>query len=222
MTSPFTQSAPSSQRILEIDEIRDGILLLRGKGIRSVLMCSSINFALKSSDEQDAIILQYQDFMNTLDFSVQFFISSRPLNIEPYLDTLRSRAAIETNELLKIQTNEYIEFMKSLVGSEHIVTKTFYVIVPYQPIEATVNMGSLQKLLGPFGSKEVRSAVAKGKFEEWRSQLFQRVDIVRQGLARMGIRAIPLSTEELIELFYNLYNPDEAESKAIHEYIKQA
>ena len=115
---------------MDIQEIRDGVLLLKDGSLRAVLMASSLNFALKSADEQTAIILQYQNFLNAMDFSVQFFIQSRKLNIEPYIETLKAAEARQSNELLKIQIAEYIEFVRAFVRAANVVTKNFYAVVP--------------------------------------------------------------------------------------------
>lgn len=199
---------PASQKILEIEEIRDDVLVIKNKGLRSVLLCTSINFDLKSTDEQESIILSYQRFINTLDFPVQFFVSSRRLNIDGYLDDLKIRSNEETNELLKIQTNEYIAFMKSLVTSNSIVTKTFYTVVPYQPAEATKEASMISGVFGMLTGKQKTDADVAEKFDEWKSQLLQRVAVVEQGLSGIGIRSVVLGTEELVELFRQLYNPD--------------
>ena len=122
-----------SQDILQIDEVRDGVLILKDRSMRAVVMASSLNFALKSADEQTAIIMQFQNFLNSLDFSLQFFVTSRKLNIEPYLETLAEAEKKQTIDLLKIQTAEYIEFVRTFVRAANIVTKSFYVVVPFTP-----------------------------------------------------------------------------------------
>lgn len=185
---------------------------MRDGSMRAVLMTSSLNFALKSSDEQIAIILQYQNFLNSLDFSVQFFISSRKLNIEPYLETLKDAEKKQTNDLLRLQITEYIDFIRTFVRSANIVSKSFYVVVPFTPpIFATTKEGA-RSLLGLFSVKTPeKKLMSPEKFEEYKTQLWQRVDTVIQGLIRTGVRAVPLNTEELIELFYGLYNPGELE-----------
>lgn len=204
-------SAKPAQLLVDIREIRDGILILKNGSLRVVLMASSINFALKSQDEQDAIVFQYQTFLNSLDFSAQFFIQSRKLNIEPYLDTLRERLKREYNELLKIQISEYVEFVKSFVDSANIVSKSFYVVVPYTPV-VIYDEGGIGKTLGSLiSSADKKQGLNEEKFEEYKTQLYQRVEVIRQGLVRTGVRAVPLNTEETLELFYGLYNPGEAE-----------
>ena len=202
----------SAQDFLAIDTIREDLVLLKEGGYRVILMCSSLNFALKSSDEQDAIIYQYQNFLNALDFPLQFVIHSRRLNISPYLDSLRARQKEEDNELLKIQINEYVEFVQSFVEMTNIMSKTFYVIVPFTPsiLEEKGGMiGALKSIVS--SRKRPADGGDPGSFEEHKNQLWQRVDTVVSGLRRFGVRSTPLNTEELIELFYGLYNPTEFE-----------
>jgi len=219
MTATATkQTIQASQDIVPIEEIRDGVVVLSDGSLRAVLMASSVNFALKSPDEQDAIILQYQNFLNSLDFPIQFFIQSRKLNIEPYLNSLRERKKIETNELLRIQITEYITFVKEFVESGNIVSKTFYIVIPFAPMSL---LGDKQKgvkgIFSSFFGKRNASGETMNdeKFQEYRTQLWQRVETVTSGLIRTGVRTAPLNTEELIELYYSLYRPEEADkSKA--------
>lgn len=213
-TQTIKTKGKASQDFVPIKEIRDGIVVLKDSTLHMVLMTSSLNFALKSSDEQDAIIAQYQNFLNSLDFSVQFFIQSRKLNIEPYLDTLREAEKMHTNELLKIQIREYVEFVKTFVETANIVTKTFYVAVSFTPpvLETTGRgiMGNVSSALG-LGSKKEDTNIEGEKFEEYKTQLWQRVDTVISGLSRTGVRVVPLNTEELVELYYGLFNPGEVD-----------
>ncbi len=208
--------AKSSQSFVPIKEIRDGMVVLEDKTVRMILMCSTLNFALKSTVEQEAIISQYQDFLNSLDFSLQFYVQSRPLNIEPYLDTLREAEKRQVNELLKIQIREYIDFVKNFVTMTQIVSKNFYVIIPYTPDDMGRGRamqgltGGISGALGKFLKKQPAKTDSEGDhFEEYKSQILQRSQAVLQGLARVGIRAVPLNTDELIELFYKIYNPGE-------------
>jgi len=208
-----SKSAHSAQDLIDIKEIRDGVLILKNGSLRAILMASSINFALKSADEQDAIVLQYQNFLNSLDFSVEFSVHSRRLDIDPYLDILRERLKREFNELLKIQIAEYIDFVKSFVESSNIMSKSFYITIPFTPVPVSAKdiKSSFNFLLGK--KKETgEKGLDESKFQEYKTQLYQRVEVVRQGLVRTGVRLVPLNTEELIELFYNLYNPGETEN----------
>lgn len=204
-----------TQQFVPIKEIRDGVIVLKDGGLRAVLMVSSLNFALKSADEQEAIILQYQNFLNSLDFSVQFFIQSRRLNVGPYLDILKERQRKETNDLLKIQEAEYIDFVKNFVESTGIVTKMFYVVVPFVPSILPASGGTISgvfdALLGKGRKAKSANTADANNFEENKLQLFQRADAVLQGINRTGVRAVPLNTEELVELFFGLYNPGELE-----------
>ena len=208
----MAKASKPAQDFVAIKEIRDGIVILKDGSLKAVLMASSVNFALKSSEEQDAIVFQYQNFLNSLDFSCQFFVQSRRLNIEPYLETLRERLKREYNELLRIQITEYIEFVKSFVESSNIVTKSFYIVVPFTPV-VVYEKGGLSSMFTSILNPEKARAemLSDEKFEEYKTQLFQRVDTVAQGLTRSGVRVAPLNTEELIELYYSLFNPGELE-----------
>lgn len=215
-----TKNAKATQDFVDIEEIRDGVIILKNRSLRVVLMASSLNFALKSAEEQDAIILQYQNFLNAVDFSVEFFVQSRSLNVEPYLDVLRDRQKRKFNELLKTQVTEYIDFIKAFVESANILTKSFYIAVPYTPVVIYKKGGAGEMLRSLFGKTEGQASLDEEKFQEYKIQLYQRVDAVRQGLIRTGVRAVPLNTEELIELFYGLYNPGELEKGKIPEMAK--
>lgn len=210
---PSSASAKPSQDFVPIEQVRDGILVLKDGSIRAILMASSINIVLKSEDEQVAILGQFQKFLNSLDFSVQIFIQSRELDIRPYLALLETRYGEQQNELMKIQVREYIDFVKSFVAGSSIMTKGFYMVVPYNPraVGGTAEAASgLKALLGGSSSK-TDDHVSMQLFEEYRSQIEQRVAVVVQGLARTGVRAAQLGTEEVIELFYRLFNIGELE-----------
>jgi len=208
----MSASSPA-QQFLTIDSVREDVVVLKDGGLRVVLMCSSFNFALKSTDEQDAVIFQYQNFLNSLDFPIQFLIHSRRLNVEPYLESLAERQKEEDNELLKIQIGEYLEFIKTFISSTNIMSKTFYAVVPFTP--AIVEQGGfLASALSGLGLGPKKAKGDTDIFEERKNQLWQRVDTVIEGLQRFGIRSAPLNTEELIELFYGLYNPTEFERAA--------
>lgn len=173
-------------------------------------MASSLNFALKSEDEQNSIIYQFQNFLNSLDFPVQIFIQSRKLDIRPYIALLEERFKDQLNDLMKIQIREYIGFIKNFTENSNIMTKSFFVIIPYDP--PLVAAGS--KIIGGFlggGSRADFYKEKSGSFEELRMQLDQRVSVVEQGLVRAGIRTIGLGTEEVVELFYKIFNPGDTE-----------
>jgi hypothetical protein len=172
-------------------------------------MVSGINFDLKSDEEQNLILSSFQNFLNTLDFSTQFFIHSRKVNIGHYLDHMKTRQDEEQNQLLKIQIEEYISFIRQFVEENQIVNKTFFVIVPHHKTKIA---SPAEGVLGLFGGK--RNVEEEGTSEEETiQQVSQRVDQVVSGLQQIGLQAIPLEDEELIELFYNLYNPQLVEKK---------
>lgn len=198
----------SSQDFVPIKEIRDGIVIMQDNSMRAVIMTSSINFALKSADEQSAIIYQFQNFLNSINFSIQIQSQSRRLDIRPYINLLEGVYKEQKNELLKIQTKEYIEFIKSFTESVNIMTKTFFIVIPYTPSIIETKKGILSGIMQKTSNK--RSA-SEENFEENRSQLLQRMEVVVQGLTRMGVRGVPLGTEELIEMYYKIFNPGEVE-----------
>jgi len=207
-----------TQKFVEIKEIRDGVIYLKNGKLRKILIVSGINFDLKSEDEQNLILNSFQSFLNSLDFPVQFFIHSRKINIDNYLELMRRRKEEEPNELLKIQIEEYIEFIKSFVEQNAIITKSFFVSVPYDPIiissgKNTFDLLSIFKKSNHQKEKEDKDKELTD--QKNLEQLNQRVDQVIDGLANIGLKAIPLDDEAIIELFYNLYNPTLIEKKDI-------
>jgi len=207
-----------SQQFVQIKEIKNGVLYLKGGGMRKVLIVSGVNFDLKSEPEQNLILNSFQNFLNTIDFSVQFFIHSRKANIVAYLEKVRRRIEEEKNELLKIQIQEYANFVHSFVEENAIINKEFFVIIPYHPVSITAASGGIMDIF----FKKSAGVAQKNKEEAEREameQLDHRVEQVISGLEQIGLRAVPLADEELIELFYNLYNPQFLEKKGL-EIVK--
>lgn len=203
-------SSKATQEFVPIKEVRDGVVILVDGAMRAVVLASSLNFSLKSEDERNAITMQFQDFLNSLDFSVQIEIQSRRLDIRPYIALLEEQYKEQLNDLMKIQTREYIDFVQKFTESTNIMTKSFFIVIPYDPAMINISGG----VTGGFFSKKTSDEAAKAKqssFEENRSQLEQRVSVVEQGLVRCGIRVARLGTEEVIELFYKIFNPGESE-----------
>jgi type IV secretory pathway VirB4 component len=203
-----TTTGKSSQDFVPIKEIRDGVVVLKDESLRGVIMTSSINFALKSADEQNAIIYQFQNFLNAINFSIQIFTESRRLDIRPYIALLENVEKDQENELLRIQTKEYIEFIKSFTESVNIMTKSFFIVVPYTPAIIQTKKSVLSSFLG---KRDQAREERKESFEENRTQLLQRMEVVMGGLTRIGVRAVPLGTEEIVELYYKLFNPGDTE-----------
>ncbi len=180
----------TTQDFIPIQEIRDGIVILKSGGMRSIILCTSLNFALKSADEQSSILMQFQNFLNSLDFSIQIFAQSKKLDIRPYIALLEDRYKEQTTELMKIQVREYIEFIKSFVESTSIMSKSFFVVVPYDPAIMSASKNPLIERLAWQEEQEgspAAKASADQSFAEYRSQLEQRVAVVEQGLVRCGI-----------------------------------
>ncbi len=205
-------SARATQDFVPIKEVRDGIVVLKDGGLRGIVLANSVNLSLKSADEQRATIMQFQSFLNTLDFPVQIVIQSRRLDIRPYLLLLENRMKVQTEPLLKIQTREYIEFIRNFTETTNIMTKNFFVVVPYTPKQFKTGGG----IFGNLFSKKTKAMEQEAKiadFEEKRSQLDQRVGVIEQGLARCGVKSVQLGTEEVVEVFYKVFNPGEVEGK---------
>jgi len=196
-----------SQDFVPINEIREGIMILKDGSMRAVVLATSINFALKSTDEQESVIYQFQNFLNSLDFSVQVYIQSRKLDIRPYLALLEERTKAQTSDLMKIQINEYIMFIKGLTEGSNIMTKSFFLVIPYEKISnPTKGLSNLLKKNDDIDKKNKTD-----EFEEIKNQIEQRVAVVEQGLSRCGVKVARLGSEELVELFYRIFNPGDAE-----------
>jgi hypothetical protein len=201
----------TTQDFVPIQEIRDGVIVLKNGGMRNIVLASSLNFALKSQEEQQSILLQFQNFLNSLDFSIQIFIQSKKLDIRPYVALLEDRYKDQVGELMKIQVREYIEFIKTFVENTNIMSKSFFVVVPYDPIPSNLSNNPISRMLPGKNRGKSEQDTADSQFKEYRSQLEQRVAVVEQGLVRCGIRTAELGTEEVVELYYKLFNPGETE-----------
>lgn len=206
-----TKPASATQQFVSIKEIRNGVIVLKDGGYRGVLICSAINFGLKSADEQHAITSGFQNFLNTLDFSIQIVVNSRRMDLRPYLALLEEKSPEQKTELMRIQLREYIEFVRSFADQANIMTKSFYVVVSYAPKSSPASALNAINFLKHQNSAE-KSASVQTSFEEDRAQLEQRLTLVAGGLAGTGVRAVPLGTEEVIELLYRSFNPGELEN----------
>lgn len=205
-----------TQQFIDVEGIEHGVLILKGGSLRQIIAVSGINFDLKTEEEQNAIILGYQNFLNSLNFTLQVFIHSRKVNIDAYAENLAQLATTETNPLLKEQLIEYREFIKAFVAQNAIMHKSFYVVVPYDIIEIG-GISSAAGLSGIFKRSPKKQALSDEQKAEERArsmgQLAQRVEQVMSGLQQIGMTAIPLGDQEATELLYNLYNPESAEKK---------
>jgi hypothetical protein len=202
----------ATQSFVPVKEVRNGVIILKNDGYRGILMCSSINFALKGEDEQKAIIGGFQSLLNTLDFTIEIVVHSRKTDIRPYLALLETRMADQSTELMRLQLREYIAFIRNFIDSSDIMTKMFYVVVPYSPSVGGTASSALSFLGNKPGPASHTEGAEGSSFEEYRVQLEQRMALVVSGLAASGVRAIPLGTEEIIELLYRSFNLSELES----------
>ena len=205
-------NAKATQEFVPIKEVRDGIIVLKDGDLRAIVLANSINLSLKSEDEQKATILQFQNFLNTLDFSIQISVQSRRLDIRPYLLQLEERIKVQSEPLLKLQTKEYIGFIKNFTDSVSIMTKSFFIVVPYTHTVLKSDSGIFGSLFSR-KSKAETTAAKQVDFEEKRSQLEERVAVIQQGLGACGINSAQLGTEEVVEVFYKVFNPGDMEGK---------
>ncbi|MBT6068401.1 hypothetical protein HOG48_01455 [Candidatus Peregrinibacteria bacterium] len=206
----------STQQHMQIAEIRDNVMVLKNGGLRTILKTSSINFNLKSEAEQNAIIYSYQNFLNTIEFPVQILVRSKKLEIDEYVEKVRGFGEKQQNPLLKKQTFEYAEYIQKLVEYADIMEKEFYVVVPYNPPRAEKN-NIVSQFLNSMRSKDSVIDIKKRhtEFEQLKKGLNQRVNVVRTGLEQCGLRVDELTTHEMIELFYKIYNPGISQEEKI-------
>ena len=214
----MTKESTPTQKFIDIESVKQDTLVLRHGGLRKILMVSGLNFDLQSEEEQNTIIYSFQSFLNGLNFSVQVFIHSRKLNINKYLAQLVIRQKNEPLDLLKDIIGDYRNFIESFVGQNAIMEKGFFVVIPFDPVEAIASSKLfLKKLTGWVRKKPVSAeesaAIIQKNFGESLGKLNRRVDSVISGLAQIGLRAITINEKEIVELFYNLYNPETVERR---------
>ncbi len=214
-------AAASTQLYLDIAEVKDNVVVLKNGGLRAILQTSSINFNLKSEEEQNAIIYGYQRFLNSLDFPIQIVVRSRKLDIDKYLENLRGLGEKHTNPLLKQQTLEYCEYIQKLVEYADIMEKKFYVVVPYDPYRSQ-DMNIFAKFLQSISSADSIDNIKRRyrEFDELNKGLIQRVNMVKAGLEGCNLRVAQLTTPQIIELFYQIYNPDTARNEKLEDLGK--
>ncbi len=196
----------STQQYLDIAEIRDDVVIMKDSTLRAVLLVSSINFSLKSEDEQNATISSYVSFLNSVDFPIQIVIQSRKLNIDNYIDRLNESEKKQTNELLRAQISDYRQFIRELIELGQIMSKRFFVVVPFNPAsnQAKSWWQRFQEVLSPMKSVRAKEA----QFKERKRSLDLRTSLVSGGLGSMGLQVQQLDTQGLVELYYTVYNPD--------------
>jgi len=215
--TPKKPKEASVQAYLEIAEVRDDVIILKDGSLRAILMVSSLNFDLKSPQEQESIIVGYQDFLNSFNFPIQITIRSKKLELGSYMEKLKNKAQEETNEFIKIQIEQYGGFIKSLLEISNIMDKKFYVTIPFYPTGLKTGIqkvGLFEKMansINPTSSEKKKEE----EFEINKKQLLERVSLVASGLNSLDLRAAQLSTIDLIEFFYEIYNLDTAQREKL-------
>ena len=212
----------STQTHLRFGEIRENILVLKNGGLRTIIKTSSINFNLKSEQEQNAIINSYQGFLNSLEFPIQIVVRSKKLDLDDYIDQIKGLGEKQTNPLLQEQTYEYAQYIEKLIEYADIMDKEFYVVVPYDAENPNSQPSIFQGFFQRLSPKDSYSDIDKRRsnFPEHKKALLQRVNVIKSGLENCGLKAEELKTKEIIGLFYNIYNPITSRSQKLKDLDK--
>lgn len=200
-------TTPSTTDLTQIKEMRDGVIILKDGSLRGIIQVSAVNFELRSSDEQSAILQQFSAFLNSIDFPVQMVVHSRRFDISAYLATVQAASEQLTNELLKVQATEYMRFIGELSELANIMSKNFYAVVPLSVVPVSESKGILGGLKDIFKKAPAQQTLTPEQLATYRIQLQQRADLVIGGLSGMGLTGHMLNQEELTTLFNALYNP---------------
>ncbi|MFH1111801.1 MAG: hypothetical protein V1712_01885 [Patescibacteria group bacterium] len=212
------KAGPPTQSYLDIAEIRDDCVIMKDGTMRAVIICSSINFSLKSEDEQNAVIQAYIGFLNSLEWPVQIAIQSRRLNIDGYIEKLNGLTKQQPNELLRVMTDDYTSYIKELVTLGEIMTKRFLVVVPYSSLSD--KRSNFWRRLKNVLSLSKSIKLSRDTFAKYKETLDRRVDFIDSALTSMSLKSIRLDTQGLIELYYNAYNPELQETEKLAELDK--
>lgn len=220
---PLKSNPNSTQNTLQIAEIRDGVVIMNDGSYRSVVMCKSINFDLMSPDERESIEYAFQGFLNSLYFEVQIFIHTTRVDIRPYLEKLDKIRSEHDNMLLALLMEDYINYIDNLAAQTNIMDKKFYVIIPYYPIvdiqkAITQSKNFFTGLVDMFNSKEKFVTINEPDLNKAKDELRNRVQAVMGALQQAGVKSLPLDTQELIELYYDTYNPDTATRQQLKNF----
>ena len=222
-TRPAQSNPNSTQNFLQIAEIRDGIVIMNDGSFRSVVMVKSINFDLMSQSEQEAVEFSYQGFLNSLYFPIEIFIRSQKVDLQPYISRLDKIRSEHDNMLLALLMEDYISYIDQLGQQTNIMDKKFYVVIPYFPRvdvqkALTQSKNFVTGLVGLFDTKEQHVVINEEDLEKAKTELRNRVQAVLSGLMQSGIQGLPLDTQELIELYYDTYNPDTATRQQLKNF----
>jgi hypothetical protein len=217
------KSRNSTQNMLQIAEIRDGFVIMNDGSFRSVVMVNSINFDLMSQGEQEAVEYNYQNFLNSLFFPIQIFLRSQKVDLTPYIEKLDKIRSEHDNMLLALLMDDYIGYMEQLSEQTNIMDKKFYIIIPFFPhidIQKafTQSKNFVTGVSGLFNKKEDHVVINEADLEKAKTELKNRVQTVLDGLLQCNVQALPLDTQELIELYYDTYNPDTATRQQLKNF----
>jgi type IV secretory pathway VirB4 component len=223
MAAPSKQDAGNSLDLVDIQDIKQSTVTVKDGSFRQIIMVGGVNFALKSEMEQNIITQGYQTFLNGIDFPLQILIHSRKVNIDKYIQTLTDRREVEQSPILQNQIDEYTKFVQGFVEKNAIMEKVFLVVVSFYPTSALPGAKSVSGIMSMFGGKKKTPATETAQhaeaadklFSENLAQLSQRTTQVKSGLLNIGLEATVLEDEQLIELFYNFYNPQTVEHKKV-------
>ena len=210
-----TNAGKSTQDTLLIAEIKDGIVIMKDGSLRGVILGSAVNFDLMSSPEQESVEAAYQGFLNSLHFPIQIVIKSQKIDISNYLEKLDGLSAEQPNELLANLMEDYIANIRSLVEEVNIMDKQFYVVVPYFPLVTTQKSANIVSNIQTVLKPTPQITVSEEDFHKYKQELSQRMALAANGMSQMGLRAISLGTQELVDLYYSWYNPDVAANQKL-------
>lgn len=218
----------STQNNLQIAEIRDGLVIMNDGTFRAVIMCKSINFDLMSPQEREAVEFSYQGVLNSLYFPIQIFMRSQRVDMRPYLQKLDNIRVKQENMLLGLLMEDYVAFLADIASQTNIMDKKFYVVIQYpdpdeEDIKNTIEQskGFFKGMAGLFGGgkNEVKHVtINENALETAKTELRNRVQAAMQGLMECGVHSLPLDTQELIELYYDVYNPDTATRQQMKDF----
>lgn len=200
--------AKATKQLVDVADVRDNVVILKNGSLRMILEVSAINFELRSDEEQSAIVQGFQSFLNSVDFPVQIVIQSRRFMVEDYLAIVQQASQSLTNDLLRVQAGEYMKFVRELSTLSNIMSKKFYIVIPFYVVDAPKASGILDSIKNIFRSSAQIAAIPEDKFQAYQNQLGQRAELVLDGVLAMGLRARPLEQTELVAMFSSLYNPE--------------
>lgn len=218
--APLKSNPNSTQNTLQIAEIRDGIVIMNDGSFRAVLACQSVNFDLMSPEEREAVEYSYQGFLNSLYFPIQIFIRSSKVDMRPYIEKLDKIRSEHDNMLLALLMEDYINYMSDIAMQTNIMDKRFYVVVPFFKVVDAQKAVQASKsfMTNIFGKREEKVTINEQDLESAKTELRNRIQSVMAGLQQSGVQSVPLDTQELIELYYDAYNPDTATRQKLRNF----